>query len=273
MRQGRWEAPALPPVLRTPMLVVAVAALVTLVVLAVVFAGSSDPRGFDRWAQATVTDPPAPWYDVALVVDFGGEPAGAAILVALVAGACVLAGKLRLAVLAVAGPCLCVVVTTGLKPLVGRTINGDFLSFPSGHTALLTAVALVLGLLVADLGMARRGRGGIPVSGASAARVGGAGGVPGGGVPGGVPGGGVTGGVPGGGVTGGGGLLVGGAVVYGFGLVCGAAMAWAQIALDAHYPTDTLGGFATALVCVPLVALVVDARVPHPGRRDPHSGR
>ncbi|MEU3273749.1 phosphatase PAP2 family protein [Saccharomonospora sp. NPDC006951] len=290
MRQGRWEAPALPPALRTPMLVVAVAGLLTLVVLAVVFAGSSEPGGFDRWAHETVTDPPAPWYDVALVIDFGGEPVGAAILVAMVTGACVLAGRLRLAVLAVAGPCLCVAVTTGLKPLVGRTINGDYLSFPSGHTALLTSVALVLGLLVADLVAERRGErtagASVGVPGGAGARAmgavggadaGGAGAAGAGAVDVAAGGGGAGGGAgavdvaAGGGGAGGG--FLGAVTVYGLGLGLGAAMAWAQIALNAHYPTDTLGGFATALVGVPGVALALDARVLHPGRRDPHSGR
>jgi membrane-associated phospholipid phosphatase len=49
-----------------------------------------------------------------------------------------------------------VAVTTVVKPIVGRTIHGEFLSYPSGHTALATALALVIGLVVADrLGLGR----------------------------------------------------------------------------------------------------------------------
>ena len=35
-------------------------------------------------------------------------------------------------------------------------------------------------------------------------------------------------------------------------------MAWSQIALSTHYPTDTLGGFCAALAVVPAVAWLVD---------------
>jgi undecaprenyl-diphosphatase len=35
-------------------------------------------------------------------------------------------------------------------------------------------------------------------------------------------------------------------------------MAWAQIDLTAHYPTDTIGGFGTALLVIPATALLVD---------------
>jgi membrane-associated phospholipid phosphatase len=53
-------------------------------------------------------------------------------------------------VLTVLGVVVTVAVTTVLKPLVGRTIHGEFLSYPSGHTAMATALALVIGLLLTD---------------------------------------------------------------------------------------------------------------------------
>lgn len=37
-----------------------------------------------------------------------------------------------------------------------------------------------------------------------------------------------------------------------------AAMAWAQVLENSHYPTDTIGGFCVALVMVPLTARVID---------------
>jgi membrane-associated phospholipid phosphatase len=101
-----------------------------------------------------------------------------------------------------------VATTTLLKPVVGRTIHDGYLCYPSGHTALATALALVVALLAADaLGVARPA-GALPVL----------------------------------------------AVVT----VTGAAMAWAEVALGAHYPTDTVGGFCTALAVVPATAWLVD---------------
>ncbi len=35
-------------------------------------------------------------------------------------------------------------------------------------------------------------------------------------------------------------------------------MGWAEVALGAHYPTDVLGGWCTALAVTPATALVVD---------------
>jgi undecaprenyl-diphosphatase len=50
----------------------------------------------------------------------------------------------------VAAPAATGAVTTLLKALVGRTLDGD-LALPSGHTAGVTAVSLVLALLLVDL--------------------------------------------------------------------------------------------------------------------------
>ncbi|MDQ0765944.1 phosphatase PAP2 family protein [Streptomyces canus] len=41
-------------------------------------------------------------------------------------------------------------------------------------------------------------------------------------------------------------------------LLAGAAMGWAQVALGAHYPTDVLGGWCTALAVIPATAWLVD---------------
>lgn len=52
---------------------------------------------------------------------------------------------------------------------------------------------------------------------------------------------------------------VGTAVMLGTATATAAAMGWAQVALDAHYATDTVGGFATALAVVPGVVICADA--------------
>ncbi|MBO1415304.1 phosphatase PAP2 family protein, partial [Streptomyces sp. FH025] len=44
----------------------------------------------------------------------------------------------------------------------------------------------------------------------------------------------------------------------GVALAAGAAMGWAQVTLGAHYPTDVLGGWCTALAVVPATAWLVD---------------
>ncbi|TXS52073.1 phosphatase PAP2 family protein [Streptomyces sp. t39] len=178
-----------------------VAALAAFVVLGlgVLYAGEGGPGGPDTWVQGGVDGVGTPWRQVALGVDFLGEPVGAAALVAALVAACLLRRRPRAAVLVVVGPGAAVLVTKLLKPLVGRTIHDGHLSFPSGHTAFLTALAVVVALLAA----------------------------------------------------------AGPVVVLGAALVAGAAMGWAQVALGAHYPTDTVGGWCTALAVVPVAAWLV----------------
>lgn len=55
-------------------------------------------------------------------------------------------------------------------------------------------------------------------------------------------------------------------------LLAGAAMGWAEVALGAHYPTDALGGWCTALAVVPATAWLVDRaadRLESAGRPEP----
>ena len=47
-------------------------------------------------------------------------------------------------------------------------------------------------------------------------------------------------------------------IVIGTAIIAGTGMAWAQVALGAHYPTDTLGGFGAALAVMPVVAWLID---------------
>jgi undecaprenyl-diphosphatase len=59
------------------------------------------------------------------------------------------------------------------------------------------------------------------------------------------------------------GMLLAAAVV----IPAAAAMAWAMVVENSHYPTDTLGGFCVALVMVPLTARVIDVVVDRRLRR------
>ncbi|MGI5472290.1 phosphatase PAP2 family protein [Streptomyces sp. CA-132043] len=204
-------APAvLPPSPRAWLGTIAALAALAVVVLGVLYAGHSAPGGVDGWiVRPTADSVRPPWRYAALATDFLGEPAGAATLVVAVGAGCLLLGRPRAAVLVVAGTGLTVGTTTLVKPLVGRTIHGaDNLSYPSGHTAFLTALALVVALLAAGrLGLGR---------------------------------------------------AAGASLVLAAALVAGAAMGWAQVALGAHYPTDALGGWCTALAVIPATAWLVD---------------
>lgn len=153
MLTGRPARPALPSRLRIPLAVSSAVALVVLVVLAVRFAGHSEPSAFDAWTVRvtawSASDPYDPRTPVWLVAT-AGDPPVAAVLVLILVVLCWWLGNKRLAVLAVAGTIVTGGVSTVLKPIIGRTINGGYLSYPSGHTAFLTGVGLVTGLLLAD---------------------------------------------------------------------------------------------------------------------------
>jgi len=195
----------LPCGLRAPTAVLAVLGMLTLIAVGALVAGGTVAGPADGWIPLAA----GAWHTTALVIDFGGEPVGAALLVAALAAAGLASGHRRAAVLAVAGPGAAVATTTLLKPLAGRTIYGpENLSYPSGHTAAATAMAIVLALLLADRLSMRRAQA----------------------------------------MT----LLVALAVT------AAAAMAWSQVALGAHYETDTVGGFAAAVAVVPATAWLVD---------------
>jgi membrane-associated phospholipid phosphatase len=177
-------------------------------VLALRFHDDGSAHGLDLWAAGvTATLWPHPGTS-ALIIDAAGSPVVAAALGILLAACCLLAGRRRLALLAVAGPGLAVVTTAVLKQVVQRTIHGANLSYPSGHTAVATALALVLGLLLVDVLRLRR----LPA------------------------------------------LVLLGLITT----AVGAVMAVTQIALSAHYPTDTLGGFLSSVATVPVSAFLVD---------------
>lgn len=145
---------ALPDGLRTPTAVLAVLGLCTLITVGALVAGGTAAGPADGWIPLAEGG----WHRTALVIDFGAEPVGATLLVAALAMAALASGHRRAAVLALAGPGAAVATTTLLKPLVGRTIHGpENLSYPSGHTAMATALAMVLALLLADQLFMRRG--------------------------------------------------------------------------------------------------------------------
>ncbi|MFJ9019542.1 phosphatase PAP2 family protein [Streptomyces sp. NPDC102259] len=205
----RRSAPAVvPPSLRAWLGLIAALAALVVVVLGVLFADDSEPGTVDARIGSALYGVGPPWRHIALATDFLGEPGGAAPLVIAIMAVCLLLRSPRAAVLVVAGVGLTVGTATLLKSVVGRTIHGENLSYPSGHTAFATALALVVALLATGrLGLGR---------------------------------------------------TAGTWLVLAAALAAGAAMGWAQVALGAHYPTDVLGGWCTALAVMPATGWLVD---------------
>jgi membrane-associated phospholipid phosphatase len=220
---GRSAPVVLPLSLRAWLGPIAVLAALVVVVLGALYAGDSEPGTADARIRAAVEGVGPQARYAALATDFLGEPVGAAALVVGAVTGCLLFRRPRAAVLVVAGTGASVAATKLLKPLVGRAIHEGSLSYPSGHTAFLTAFALVVALLAAGrLGLGR---------------------------------------------------TAGTSLVLAAALVAGAAMGWAQVALSAHYPTDTLGGWCTALAVVPATAWLVDRTADRLGGRMADAGR
>ncbi|KUN88773.1 phosphatase PAP2 family protein [Streptomyces griseoruber] len=206
---GRPAPRVLPPPVRGWLGLMAALAALVVVVLGIRYADDSRPGTVDARVAALVDGAGPPWRHVALAMDFLGEPVGAVTVVVATVTGCLLLRRPRAAVLAVAGVSVAVGTATLLKSLVGRTIHGaGNLSYPSGHTAFATALAVVVALLATGrLGLGRTAATSLVLAAA---------------------------------------------------LVAGAAMGWAQVALGAHYPTDVLGGWCTALAVTPATAWLVD---------------
>ncbi|MGW2566104.1 phosphatase PAP2 family protein [Streptomyces sp. NPDC001537] len=222
---GRPAPTVLPSSLRPWLGLIAVLAALVVGAIGILYAGHGEPGRVDRWFIAPTADSVRPpWRYVALTLDFLGEPAGSVMVIVAAVAGCVLLRLPRVAVLVVAGVGLTVGTATLLKHVVGRTIHGaDNLSYPSGHTAFFTALALTAALpATGRLGLGR---------------------------------------------------AAGMSLVLAAALAAGAAMGWAEVALGAHYPTDALGGWCTALAVVPATAWLVDRAADRRAVRTADAGR
>ena len=150
------RAPAMPPRTGGFLGAISAAAALGLVTLGLAVAGTRSPAPVDEALRDAAGDGSPQLYETALAVDFLGEPLGVVLVATLLSAACLVLGRWRLAVLAVAGQGLMWVASSAVKPLFDRTIHGAHLSYPSGHTAGATAFALVVGFLV--VGVLRPGR-------------------------------------------------------------------------------------------------------------------
>ncbi|MBN6040465.1 phosphatase PAP2 family protein [Amycolatopsis sp. 195334CR] len=143
--------PALPPQSRTSLSVLGALGFLVALVLGLRYAGTSGTTGPDAALFAMIDRAEGLTRQWAIVIDFSGEPVGAVVVFAALGLACLLFRRPRTAILLVVSCTVTIALTTGLKPLTGRLIHGEFLSFPSGHTAFLVTIAAVTGLLVVDV--------------------------------------------------------------------------------------------------------------------------
>lgn len=144
----------LPRPLRAPAAVLAAACAVVVAVLAVRYRGGDRPGAVDRWVYGRLHAAGLPRGTLTRVVD--AVPPVLVVLVVVLALALAAWRRWRPAALVALGPGLALLVTEGVKRLVGRTIDG-FLALPSGHTTGVTSVVVVIALLWT--GRARRVRG------------------------------------------------------------------------------------------------------------------
>ena len=145
MRPGR---PLLAASARPRAGILLAACAVFVAVLGAVFAGQSTADAFDRAVDAPVITLFGGHRGLALWLAFPGTTIPAVVLSAVIAVACLLTGRIRGALLAIAA----VPVAVGLcevliKPLVHRTYIGQVV-YPSGHTATIFALAATITVLL-----------------------------------------------------------------------------------------------------------------------------
>ncbi|MGD9529438.1 phosphatase PAP2 family protein [Pseudonocardia sp.] len=142
----RTSSPALiPRGVRRRALAVALAAGAVFLVLAARYAGGSDPRWFDDHARDVLTDVTPRSRALRMLLELG-SPASVVTIAVVVALLCLWMRRPRAAALALLGPGITGLVTTFTKPLIGRTLRGEY-AYPSGHTGGATSTALVLAIL------------------------------------------------------------------------------------------------------------------------------
>ena len=146
--------PALPRGIRAPLAVAGAVGAVVAVTMGVLFAGQATGSGLDGRVAAALELPKtssSAAADVSVIVQTLADPIPAVVLILPLVAACLWCGRRRLAILAVAAPAAADVVVVIAKHLVGRTIHGGSLTYPSTHTAHSAVFAMVAALLAADL--------------------------------------------------------------------------------------------------------------------------
>ena len=144
----RYGPPLLDPPARLRAGVLLACCTILVALLGVLFAHQSLPSGLDRAIDAPVITWLAGHPGLALRLAAPGSLLPAAALSAVFVIACLLTGRLNGAVLAAAAVPAAVGLNDGLcKPLVDRTYLGA-LTYPSGHTATMFALAATVAVLL-----------------------------------------------------------------------------------------------------------------------------
>jgi membrane-associated phospholipid phosphatase len=163
----RYGRPLLSASARRRAVGVLVSCAVIVTVLGVLFAHQARPDGFDRAVDAPIMT----WFDghrgLGSWLIFPGSPQAAGVLTGAIVVCCLLVGRLNGAVLAAAALLAAGGLNDGLlKHLVHRTYLG-VLTYPSGHTTAVFAMAATVTILL--LAPPREGRAGgwrVPISAA-----------------------------------------------------------------------------------------------------------
>lgn len=206
--QTAHNIPLIPAPLRPAAAVSGASMALTILTLGLTYRDTSSAAPIDaRIASAIAAHITPDQRGIHFIVRLGDPLSIAAIAVILIMSALLLK-RPRAAVLALVGPSAGGATTALMKPLVGRTYHGT-LTFPSGHTTGITAVATVAAVMAVSFARSR--------------------------------------------------LLMASTMAAAGVLIVGIVMAIALLAQDLHYPTDTFGGFLTAIVSVLAGAFFIDA--------------
>lgn len=145
--RARTAAPLLPSSARRPAAIVAAGCVLVVATLGALSAHQDHGHAVDRAVDSWVIGLHVPSHVLSGLSLLGGSSEMIALTTAL-ALACLLARRVSGAVLAVVSvPIAAALTELVLKPLVHRTIAGD-LSYPSGHTTGLFALATVIAVVL-----------------------------------------------------------------------------------------------------------------------------
>ena len=134
--------------MRGPAVATIVLAIIVIAILGMRYADQDMPGRVDRVLDALIGARLRRDQPITRVLITLGNPAPATILVAAVASAAAAARRWSGVLLAIVGTATAVIVTELiLKPLIGRFRAGE-LSFPSGHTTAVAAVAIAAAILI-----------------------------------------------------------------------------------------------------------------------------